>query len=280
MSFVFALTIYYVALGLVASGLALLLVIAVSRILGRSIGPLIAAGLLTILGAVPPSALAVLYYARSADAACAYRGPGIFAQLGGGPFNLALLTISSGWTLGSWTGATALAYLAVVRIAEPEPALEGETMREAEDGAGQDLYLGVWELLPELSIYQQGPMPASGRYTIERDGDALRLRVDWTMEPGGEPQSTVFGGPADGSPQPIPGAEGPGPDAFSLTRVDERTLDSAALRGETTLAYARRVASADGHLLSVMQEGPTADGGRFRNFQVYRRRSDDAVEGA
>lgn len=53
--------------------------------------------------------------------------------------------------------------------------------------------------------------------------------------------------------------------------MDGRTLDSAALRGGETIAYARRVASADGSLLAVVQEGARPQGGRFRNFQVYRR---------
>ncbi len=39
------------------------------------------------------------------------------------------------------------------------------------------------------------------------------------------------------------------------------------------VSYARRVASADGTLLAVVQEGPQPNGGRFRNFQVYRRKT-------
>lgn len=135
-----------------------------------------------------------------------------------------------------------------------------------------DLYVGVWELVPELSLYEWGAPPASGVYEIERAANAVQVRVRWTMLADGPEQSTAFGGPLDGTPQALPAAESGGaPDAFSLTRVDERTLDSAALRAGAVVAYARRVASADGTLLAVVQEGQQP-GGRFRNFQIYRRR--------
>ena len=56
-----------------------------------------------------------------------------------------------------------------------------------------------------------------------------------------------------------------------MPRVDAWTLDSEALREGVVLAYGRRVADASGQLLAVMQEARLPDGGRLRNFQVYRR---------
>jgi hypothetical protein len=146
--------------------------------------------------------------------------------------------------------------------------------------AEPDGFHGSWELVPELSIYELGPVPASGRYEIASVGDAgLEVSIRWTMEAGGPEHSTTFGGQPDGQPVALAGAgSGPGPDAFSLTRVDARTLDSAALRQGAVVAYARRVASHDGRLLAVVQEGPRPDGSRFRNFQVYRRVGDDDIE--
>jgi hypothetical protein len=145
-----------------------------------------------------------------------------------------------------------------------------------------DAFLGSWELVPELSLYEVGPTPASGRYEIAAVGaDELELSIGWTLEAGGPEHSTTFGGPPDGRAVPLAGAAeaGPGPDAFTLTRVDRRTLDSAALRAGTVVAFARRVASHDGRLLAVVQEGQRPDGTRFRNFQVYRRLgSDDPLD--
>lgn len=83
-------------------------------------------------------------------------------------------------------------------------------------------------------------------------------------------KSTRFGGVADGSRVASPASE-VGPDGYSLTHVDDATLDSAAYRGTTRVAYARRVASNEGMLLAVVQESLAPDGTPLRNFQVYRR---------
>lgn len=132
-----------------------------------------------------------------------------------------------------------------------------------------DLYLGSWELVPELSLHEFGPLPAGCDYELaERDGE-VRVGMRWTLEPGGEELRQEFGGPADGSRLPL---DESGAVSFSLTRVDARTLESRAFRGGEELAFARRVASRDGDLLAIVQEGRRPDGGTFRNFQVYRRR--------
>lgn len=147
------------------------------------------------------------------------------------------------------------------------------TPRLAKTGSrAADLYLGAWELIPELCLYEFGSAPTSGVYRISKEGRQLRITIEWRMDEESDPQSTGFGGPTDGSPQPLPAAApASGPDSFTLTRVDERTLDSAALRGDEQVAYARRVASADGKLLAVMQEARDPDGVKYRNFQLYRR---------
>ena len=132
-------------------------------------------------------------------------------------------------------------------------------------------YIGTWELLPELSLYAAGTPPASGTYEISREASgALTLRVTWRMPDDTSDRSTIFGGPADGSPVALPTAPA-GADAFTLTHVNQDTLDSAGLRAGETIAYARRVVSADGSLLAVLQEVVKPDGQKIRNFQVYRR---------
>ncbi|HRQ79268.1 MAG TPA: hypothetical protein PLY94_11785 [Gemmatimonadaceae bacterium] len=132
-------------------------------------------------------------------------------------------------------------------------------------------YIGEWELLPELSLYASGIPPALGRYSIAQLGEGqLALEVRWRMPGDSEDRSTKFGGVADGSQAALP-PSGSGPDAFSLTHVNESTLDSAAFRAGTRIAYARRVVSADGALLAVVQEHIDATGTPVRNFQLYRR---------
>lgn len=132
-------------------------------------------------------------------------------------------------------------------------------------------YVGEWVLIPELSLYASGVAPIAGRYTIARaDDDQLAVEVVWRMPDDTADRSTRFGGIADGSRVALPASE-VGPDAYSLTHVDASTLDSAAYRGTTRLAYARRVVSADGALLAVVQEALMPEGMPVRNFQVYRR---------
>jgi hypothetical protein len=65
-------------------------------------GRAIASATLFVLGTIPPTVLAVLWYARAADYLWAIRGPGPFAHLGGGPAMLAALIFTAAWTAGSW----------------------------------------------------------------------------------------------------------------------------------------------------------------------------------
>jgi hypothetical protein len=132
-------------------------------------------------------------------------------------------------------------------------------------------YVGQWLLVPELSLYAAGVPPTAGRYTIARDADGkLAVQVVWRMDGDTSDRATRFGGSADGSRIALPPTDA-GPDSFSLSHVDENTLDSAAYRGAQRLAYARRVVAGDNSLLAVVQEFLGPDGAAVRNFQVYKR---------
>lgn len=135
------------------------------------------------------------------------------------------------------------------------------------DGPAMSTYAGEWELVPELSLYQEGDPPASGIYRIFTRGGAVEIHIDWTLRDGSE-HTVAFGGPLDGRSHP---SDAPGVDAVSYTAVDERTLDSSAYDAGEEVAYARRIASVDGALLVTLQVGRRGDGSRFRNTQVYRR---------
>ncbi|MEO8031355.1 MAG: hypothetical protein ABI765_10925 [Gemmatimonadota bacterium] len=133
-----------------------------------------------------------------------------------------------------------------------------------------DLFLGRWRLVPELCLYEYGPVPAGGEYLIERTERTVRLSVTWTMTDG-TTMSENYAGREDGSWQPH---DGPGAEAYTINRIDRHTLDSAAFRAGATIGYARRVASNDGTLLVVVQDGARDNGDKFRNFQLYRRTAD------
>lgn len=130
-----------------------------------------------------------------------------------------------------------------------------------------DEYVGSWELIPELCIYERGEPPLDARYRIAVTGDATTVSIQWTDRAGNE-NDLEFGGPADGSRL---ATDAPGATHVTITRVDERTLDSAVYNGSELLMYARRRALED--LLSTVQT-VHSDGGHFSNFQVYRRHRD------
>lgn len=132
----------------------------------------------------------------------------------------------------------------------------------------QYTFTGRWDLLPELSLYELGPLPASGTYEIFVDGGHVNIELSWTMEDG-VPQSATYGGAMDGSRSKI---EAPGVDELSFECIDQHTLDSSAYADGQRVSYARRAVSRDGLLMTTVQEGPNPSGGTFRNFQVYRRK--------
>lgn len=128
-------------------------------------------------------------------------------------------------------------------------------------------YLGAWALIPELCLYQSGAPPRAGLYRIARAGEEIAISISWETRDG-QTHSTAFSGQADGRVLP---AEAGAP-SFSLTHIDAATLDSAAFADGAQIAYARRIVSKAGDLMSVLMETRDASGAlTSRNFQIYRR---------
>ncbi len=140
---------------------------------------------------------------------------------------------------------------------------------------GNDAYIGTWTLVPELCIYEEGQPPLSGTYRTSQSEGEVSISIDWEASDGST-HHIEFGAPNDGTRQPLstPGVasvDAPGISHLSITRVSPLILDSSAYAGADEVAYARRLASQDGLLLSTVQVGRRADGTSFRNFQVYRK---------
>ena len=128
-------------------------------------------------------------------------------------------------------------------------------------------YEGSWELLPELSIYQEGEAPRAGIYRITRDGVTASFHIEWESADGKRGE-VRFAGRCDGRREKIPNP--PGAEACYL-HVDDSTFDSSVFIADVRVAYARRRVAADGSLMSIVQESRRPDGTTFRNFQVYKR---------
>ena len=127
-------------------------------------------------------------------------------------------------------------------------------------------YLGSWELVPELCIYQQGDPPLEGTYHIGSKNGAIEFRIAWKDQAGQE-HNLEFGGPLDGEAHK---SDAPGVSHVKYEKISESILDSTSYDNGSILMYARRIASADASLLSVMQRIMIGESAHS-NFQVYRR---------
>lgn len=104
---------YLTVIGVVAGIIAVVGIVLIARVFGRRFWRPAAVALLIAAGTVPPTLLAVFWYARTVDYAWAIRGPGPFAQLGGGPammfaFMMTALLMGSCWLSALWIAARGL----------------------------------------------------------------------------------------------------------------------------------------------------------------------------
>lgn len=126
---------------------------------------------------------------------------------------------------------------------------------------------GKWELIPELSFYEEGEPPLRCEYEISVKENKAEFRL-WWKQRDGEEKEMAFGDVADGIARDL--SNPPGAQA-SYTLVDEQTLDSSMFVDGIELAYARRVVSDCDSLMAVLQSNVTPSGERIRITQVYRR---------
>jgi len=129
-----------------------------------------------------------------------------------------------------------------------------------------DAFLGTWQLDPDGNNYQLGDPPQSGLYIIETKDNGYLVTMKWTTN--GDEKQMAYEGIPDGKQYETPAT---GIDAMSMTRVDDKTLDSSAFVGEVRIAYARRVLSENDNTMTVTQSGKTPDGTDFANVSVYHR---------
>ncbi len=126
---------------------------------------------------------------------------------------------------------------------------------------------GNWELIPELSFYEQGEPPLSCKYVISVDGLEVAFDLSW-VQVDGRAMNITFGGSADSVPRELESPEGV---AASYTLVSDDVLESRMFVNGVETAYAKRVVSSDGQLMSVLQVNTDAQGDTLRITQVYRR---------
>lgn len=131
-----------------------------------------------------------------------------------------------------------------------------------------DAFLGTWELDPTHLDYELGQPPKQGTYTIKASAERYLISMSW-ITPDNQDMQMHYEAIPDGKVYPYTNT--PGVDAMSMTRVDDRTLDSAAFKDGVQINYARRKLSEDGLTMTILQSGATPDGGEYRNTAVYKK---------
>jgi len=126
---------------------------------------------------------------------------------------------------------------------------------------------GKWEFIPELSFYEHGEPPQSCLYEISVDGFNVNFKLSW-VQTNGEKIAIEFGGIADSIPKPVESPQGA---EASYSTISDYILESRMFIVGTEMAYAKRVVSSDGKLMSVLQVNTTPSGEKVRITQVYRR---------
>jgi hypothetical protein len=134
--------------------------------------------------------------------------------------------------------------------------------------AAHDPFVGTWILDSAQSLYEFGTPPQSGIYRIEPNQTGYLVTMEW-VDAEGKDFRQMYTGVPDGGEYPY-GDVSASP-SMSMTRVDERTLDSSAFKDGKRIAYGRRVLSEDGKDMTVVQSGTSPEGIEFNNFTVYRK---------
>lgn len=130
-----------------------------------------------------------------------------------------------------------------------------------------DPFIGTWELDPTTLKYESGRPGKRATYMIEAIPNGLFFLLDG--EDGeGRPIKFQYGGPTDGSAQPLPGGDGL---ELVLKRDGERTIESILKRGEAMLDRWTRELSPDGQTIKMTQFVSNPSGRTFQNASLYRR---------
>ncbi len=132
----------------------------------------------------------------------------------------------------------------------------------------RDPFFGTWHLDPAYSDYQFGLAPLNGTYELRAEGAGFQVSMRWTGADG-HAHHLAYSLLPDGQPHPYAG--GSAVDTVVSVFVDDRRLDSTALKDGQVVNHASRVLSADGRRLTIVQSGADGQGRPYRNLSIYVR---------
>lgn len=132
----------------------------------------------------------------------------------------------------------------------------------------RDPFLGTWHLDPAYNDYQFGLAPLNGTYELVADGAGVQVNMRWTGADG-HAHHLSYSMLPDGQPHLYEG--NPAVDAVVSVFVDDRRLDTTALKDGQVVNHASRVLSADAQRMTIIQSGTDGHGRPYRNLSIYVR---------
>jgi hypothetical protein len=127
-----------------------------------------------------------------------------------------------------------------------------------------DRFFGVWRFDPAQAEYNYGMPPQSGVYTLEPEGQQIKVTMEWIAADSQRHKVTYYSIP-DGKEYPY-GTMG---DTVTTTRLAEHVLTSTTKRNGQMVAHATRMLSDDGRSMHITMGGYDDKGEWYENVSVY-----------
>jgi hypothetical protein len=128
-----------------------------------------------------------------------------------------------------------------------------------------DPHMGTWKLNDAKSKITPGTLKNTQVVYSSMFGQ-VKIKADG-IDANGKPQHTEWSGKFDGKDYPVTGD--PNSDARSYTKVNDRTLTTAAKKDGKVRVTGQIVVSPDGKSRTVTLNGTTPKGKKFKNVAVY-----------
>src|SRR5713101_1807085 len=126
-------------------------------------------------------------------------------------------------------------------------------------------FMGTWKLNEAKSKLAPWA-PKNSTVVYEAAGDKVKVTVDGT-DSEGKPTHNEWTGKFDGKDYPVTGD--PNSDARSYTKVNDRTLTTSNKKNGKLTVTGRIIVSANGKSRTVILNGTTPKGKKFKNVPVY-----------
>jgi hypothetical protein len=128
-----------------------------------------------------------------------------------------------------------------------------------------DPQMGTWKLNEKKSKITPGTLKNTQVVYSSMFGQ-VKINADG-IDANGKPQHTEWSGKFDGKDYPVTGD--PNSDARSYTKINDRTLMTAAKKNGKVTVRGKIVVSADGKTRTVTLDGTIPKGKKFKNVAVY-----------